>query len=136
MADNDNNKIGRERPLSPHLQIYKPQFTSVLSIFHRASIVALYFGVFGLALILGNYAFIDDCPIAAWLKDNETGQMAAKIILSGYALAASYWVCATIRHLAWDMGKGFEIKTAYKTAIISIISTLVLTALIIYYGIL
>jgi succinate dehydrogenase / fumarate reductase cytochrome b subunit len=130
MAEN-NNKIGRERPLSPHLQVYKPQFTSFLSILHRFSIVAMYFGVLGLVVALYHVAFGLECPKVEWLFRSENGQLLTKIVLSGYALAASYWVCATIRHLAWDAGYGFDIKTAYRTAIISVLATFVLAALII-----
>lgn len=136
-ADSQNpNYKARPRPLSPHLQVYKPQMTSALSIFHRASIIALYFGLFGFILILADYAFIEQCAIAGWLKTSSAGQIITKLTLSFYALAASYWVCATIRHLAWDLGKGFYIPTAYKTAYISIAATVLLTFLIIYYGVL
>ncbi len=128
----DNNITGRPRPLSPHLQVYKPQFTSVLSILHRASIVALYVGLFVLVFALANYAFIENCPVSAWLKTTSSGKLVTKLVLSGYALAASYWICATVRHLFWDMGKGFEIKTAYFTAKITIIATLVLAGFLIY----
>ncbi len=135
-TSNNSNYTARPRPLSPHLQVYKPQFTSMLSIAHRASIVALFFGLVGFAAILADYSYIEHCPLANWLKNDSTGQILAKIVLSGYALAASYWVCATIRHLVWDTGRGFFITTAYKTAVISIVTTLILTALIIYFGIL
>lgn len=139
MTDNSNhnpNYKARPRPLSPHLQVYKPQLTSMLSIFHRASIIAMFFGVLGLVLILADYAFVEHCACAAWLKESETGKLLTKLVLSAYAFIASYWICATIRHFFWDMGMGFHIKTAYRTAYISMLSTVVLAALIIYYGIL
>jgi len=129
-----SSKIGRPRPLSPHLQIYKPQFSTVLSILHRASIVTLYFGVLALAFTLYDYAFFAKCPLGDWLKTTDEGQILTKIVLSGYALAASYWVCATIRHLVWDAGFGFDIKTAWRTAQIVMLATLVLTASIIYFA--
>ena len=126
--------LGRERPLSPHLQVYKPQITSALSIFHRASIITMYFAALAFVYFLYLQAFPFECACAAWLTGSETGQLIAKIALSGLALASSYWVCATIRHLFWDIGKGFEIKTAYKTGYLSIACTLVLTIAIIYFG--
>jgi succinate dehydrogenase / fumarate reductase cytochrome b subunit len=126
------SKIGRERPLSPHLQVYKPQLTSVLSILHRASIVAMYFGILIFCYIVFSFAFVQQCPITEWVKDSENGQLFLRLFLSFYAVASSYWVVATIRHLMWDFGYGFEIKTAYRTAYISIISTIILSAIIIY----
>ena len=136
MNDNNTNRIGRPRPLSPHLQIYKLPLTAILSILHRASIIAMYFGVFGLILILADYAFVEHCACGDWLKNTSTGQIVTKIVLSGYALAASYWVCATIRHLTSDLGYGFQIKNAYRLSYITIAASLVLTAAIIYFGIL
>lgn len=130
MAEN-NNKIGRERPLSPHLQVYKPQMTSTLSILHRASIVALYFGVLGLVMVLFHTAFDMECPLVDWLQNSDNGQLLKKLVLSFYSLAAAYWVCATIRHLAWDAGFGFDLKTAYMTGRISLVATIALTIFII-----
>ena len=127
------NKIGRERPLSPHLQVYKPQFTSMLSIMHRGSIVAMYFVSLGFVYFLALQAFGFECMCANWLTTSETGIIVGKILLSCVAIAASYWIMATIRHLLWDIGYGFELDKAYKTAKISIIATLLLAAVIIFY---
>jgi succinate dehydrogenase / fumarate reductase cytochrome b subunit len=127
------NKIGRERPLSPHLQVYKPQFTSMLSIMHRGSIVAMYFVSLVFVYFLALQAFGFECMCANWLTTSETGIIVGKLLLSGVALAASYWIMATIRHLLWDIGYGFELDKAYRTAKISVMATLILAGIIIYY---
>lgn len=127
------NKLGREKPLSPHLQIYKPQFTSMLSIMHRGSIVAMYFISLAFVYFLALQAFGFECMCANWLTTTETGNLVGKLILSCVAVKASYWIMATIRHLLWDIGYGFELDKAYKTAKISIFSTLALSLLIIYF---
>ncbi len=131
-----NNKAGRPRPLSPHLQVYRLPMAAVLSILHRASIVLMYLGTFGLIGILADYAFIEQCACAAWLKETATGQLIVKLVLSGYALVASYWICASIRHFASDFGFGFSLPNVNKINYITIAATLVMAALIICYGIL
>lgn len=132
----EKNVKSRPRPLSPHLQIYKPQMTSMSSIFHRASIVGMFF----ISLLFVYYIFKEsfgfNCQCYNWLTTDETGIIFYKLGLSVSALVFSYWVCASIRHLFFDIGKGLDIPTAYKSGWLSIISTLALTAYIINFGIL
>ena len=116
---NDSNN-----PLSPHLQIYRWHISSLLSITHRIS------GVINLfALIL----------IFFWLTLLSIGEnnyelflliinsFFGKFILIGFTWSMSFHVLSGLRHLAWDMGYGFEIKTANISGIIVIISSLFLT---------
>ena len=91
--------MNRQRPLSPHLQIYKPQLTSILSILHRATGIALSMGsiilVFWvIALTLG------DTTYTLYLKviNNWFG----KLILFGFTFALFYHLSNGIRHLFWD----------------------------------
>lgn len=126
----------RERPISPHLQVYKPQITSVLSILHRISTVVMYFAALLFTYVLYREAFGGECKCYAWLTESEEGKVVTKVVLSGFAVSASYWICATIRHLFWDIGKGFELSTAIKTGWLSVITTLALSAYIINYGVL
>ncbi len=96
-----------ERPLSPHLQVYRPQMTSVLSILHRATGVALSAGVVVLvywlvALASGSAAYDAAAAIlgSGWLK----------ICYAGWSFCFFYHLANGIRHLAWDIGLGFEMN--------------------------
>ena len=117
MTDNQN-------PLSPHLQIYRWHISSLLSITHRISgvinLLALILIFFWLiALILG-----EDSYESFLLTINS---FFGKFILIGFAWSMTFHILSGIRHLAWDLGYGFEIKTANISGIIVIIFSLVLT---------
>ncbi len=113
------------RPLSPHLQIYRPQLTSLLSITHRAtgvflSIGALLLCYWLLALTAGPISYAKFMRhVYAWY-----GQIL--VILFVYSLF--YHLCNGIRHLFWDMGKGLEIRTTYSSGYAVVIASLLLTA--------
>ncbi len=99
-----------QRPLSPHLQIYRPQLTSVLSILHRATGVALSVGALVLvawlvAIAAGPAAYNQSLGIfgSAWFK----------LLTAGWAFCGFYHLGNGIRHLAWDVGWGFELSQAY-----------------------
>jgi len=113
-----------QNPLSPHLQIYRWHISSLLSITHRIS------GVINLlALIL----------IFFWLLFFSFGEsnyelflliinsFFGKFILIGFAWSMCFHILSGIRHLAWDLGYGYEIRTANISGIIVIIFSLVLT---------
>jgi succinate dehydrogenase / fumarate reductase cytochrome b subunit len=100
----------RKRPLSPHLQVYKPQITTVLSISHRISgivnsLVAL--GIAGLLISVaaGPQAYARFAAIA--------GSVPGRIALFLFTLAICYHLFNGIRHLFWDAGKGFSISNVY-----------------------
>ena len=118
---NTNNKA-KEQPLSPHLTIYKPQITSVLSISHRASGVFLYIGAFILAwamiLAIYNHSYVIDLFLT------PLGQF----MLFGWSFLLFYHMLNGIRHLFWDIGKGFELKTVSLTGYIVVIGAVNLTA--------
>ncbi|HEX7388681.1 MAG TPA: succinate dehydrogenase, cytochrome b556 subunit, partial [Acidiphilium sp.] len=91
------------RPLSPHLQIYRPQISSTLSIFHRIAGIALSAGAVLLSLWLAAAATSAGAfAVAQWLVDSIIGM----IILFGFTLALFYHFCNGIRHLMWDAGRG------------------------------
>ena len=99
-----------ERPLSPHLQIYKPQLTTVLSFSHRAAGVALAVGSIFLvwwlvAAVSGGGAF--EAAQDFW------GSWLGLLMLFGWTFALFFHLCNGIRHLAWDAGWGFELKETY-----------------------
>ena len=114
------------RPLSPHLQVYKPQLTSVLSILHRATGIALAVGTLLLvwwlvAAATGENAFADvQAFIGSWI---------GKLLLLGWSFAIFYHMCNGIRHLFWDAGYGFELDAAYKSGWATLASSIVLTAI-------
>ncbi len=102
----------KERPISPHLQVYRPQMTSMLSILHRSTGVFLSLGtpvlVYWLVKLAGGptaYAEAQEC-LSHWF---------VCLLLIGWTFALFYHLCNGIRHLFWDMGKGFEIQDLYKS---------------------
>ena len=114
------------RPLSPHLQIYKPQITSTLSILHRISGVMLAFGAFLLAnwVISATYG-ADSFAMAQGLLGSWFG----RLVLFGLTLALFYHLGNGIRHLAWDMGKGFELPQLRASGIFVVVFTVVMTGI-------
>lgn len=100
----------RERPLSPHLQVYRPQLTSVLSITHRATGIALAAGT--LLLVCWLIAAATGPQPFAGLQ-SFMGSWIGLILLFGWSVSLFYHLANGIRHLFWDAGYGFELKTAY-----------------------
>ena len=113
-----------KNPLSPHLQIYRWHISSLLSITHRISsiinllaLILIFFWLVILSLGESNYELF-------LLTINS---FFGKFILIGFTWSISFHLLSGIRHLAWDLGYGFEIKTANISGVIVIISSLVLT---------
>ena len=113
-----------KNPLSPHLQIYRWHISSLISITHRIS------GVINLlALILIFYWLV----VLSFGESNYesflliVNSFFGKFILIGFAWSMSFHIFSGIRHLFWDMGYGYEIKTANISGIIVIIFSLALT---------
>lgn len=96
------------RPLSPHLQVYKPQITSVLSILHRTTGVGLGIGTLLLAWWLIAAAA---GPDAFETAQAFIGSVIGRILLFGFTIALFYHLANGIRHLVWDAGYGFELST-------------------------
>ena len=116
-----------QRPLSPHLQVYAPQLSSVLSITHRAtgvflSIGSAFLALWLLALATGGETW--ECAQAI------SGSWFGILCLFGWSYALMYHLCNGVRHLFWDAGMALEMDTANKTGIISIVVSLILTAAI------
>ena len=113
-----------KNPLSPHLQIYRWHISSLLSITHRISgvinllaLILIFFWLIFLSLGENNYeSFL--------LIINS---FFGKFILIGFTWSMSFHLLSGIRHLVWDLGYGFEIKTANITGMIVIIFSLALT---------
>lgn len=105
-----NDKV-KNRPLSPHLSVYKYQITSVLSIFHRITGIILFFSLIILSwwLILAIFSDFREC----YFKLFNCGII--QLALLGVLFSLFYHSANGIRHLCWDLGYGFEIKTVEKT---------------------
>jgi succinate dehydrogenase / fumarate reductase, cytochrome b subunit len=121
-----------ERPLSPHLQIYKPSITMVMSILHRMTGAALYFGtvlliVFLVALASGKASFT--------LVQAVYGSIFGKIVLFGYSWALFQHMLGGLRHLIWDTGAGLEREMRLKLGWATGFGGLVLTVIVwVFYG--
>lgn len=114
------------RPLSPHLQIYRWQITSVLSILHRFTGVALVFGALLLAYWLTAAVY---GPEAFARAQAFMGSWFGRLILFGMTFALFYHLANGVRHLAWDVGWGFELVTLRRTGIVVVVVACVLTVL-------
>lgn len=119
--------LKRERPLSPHLQVYRWQITMTLSILHRATGVALAVGAFGLAWWLVALAFGG----GAWdAFDALAGSVFGLLVLAAFSFCLMYHLLNGIRHLLWDVGWGLEIPQLYASGWTVVALSIVFTALI------
>ena len=114
------------RPLSPHLQIYKWQLTSVLSILHRATGIALAVGTLYLAVWVMCAAA---SPRAYAVFQDFNTSILGRFVLGGWLFSTFFHLCNGIRHLFWDAGYGFEIKDAYRSGWIVVAVSLIATVL-------
>ena len=116
--------MAKPRPLSPHLQIYRPQLTSIMSIAHRTTGAALAAGTFLLCLWLVALAAGDVWyALAATLIGHPIG----KFISFGYSVALVYHALNGVRHLTWDRGIGLTIPGVYRSGQIVLFLTVVIT---------
>jgi len=114
------------RPLSPHLQIYRPQLTSVLSILHRGTGIALAVGTLLLVWWLVAAA-MGPGPFAT--ASGFIGSWLGLLLLLGWSFALFFHLANGIRHLAWDAGWGFELKTVYATGWAAVAAAGILTVI-------
>jgi succinate dehydrogenase / fumarate reductase cytochrome b subunit len=120
-----------QRPLSPHLGVYKFMYTMSLSILHRIT---------GAAATVGFLAFV------WWLMALASGPEAyaralsvlasplAKLLLAGFTFSFIYHFCNGIRHLVWDTGRGLERAQARRSGAVVIVVAVLLTALVVWLG--
>ncbi|TPJ67460.1 succinate dehydrogenase, cytochrome b556 subunit [Mesorhizobium sp. B2-7-1] len=118
---------GRERPLSPHLTVYRPPITMTMSIIHRITGGALYFGT----LLVAAWLIAASSSQAAfdWV-DWAFGSWLGRLVLFGYTWALMHHMLGGLRHLVWDTGAGLEKHTASKIAWATLAGSIVLTLLI------
>lgn len=116
--------MARTRPLSPHLQVYRPQMTSVMSILHRAAGVVLTTGTLIMAAWLVSMALGKEAyDVVVMVIGHPLGQF----VLFGYSVALIYHALNGVRHLGWDLGFGLTIPQVYKNGQIVLFLTVVLT---------
>ena len=115
--------MARTRPLSPHLQVYRPQMTSVMSILHRAAGVVLTTGTLIMAAWLVSMALGKEAyDVVVMVIGHPLGQF----VLFGYSVALIYHALNGVRHLGWDLGFGLTIPQVYKNGQIVLFLTVVL----------
>ena len=114
------------RPLSPHLQVYRFQWTMALSISHRITGVGLALGTLLLVYWLAAAAA---GPEAFATAQAVIGSFLGRLLLFGWTFALFYHLCNGVRHLVWDAGYGFELDTAYRSGLVVIAASVVLTLL-------
>ncbi len=121
----DNN------PLSPHIQIYRWHISSIISISHRIS---------GLLNFLGLILIFFWLIILSYQESNYEiflliiNSFIGKLILIGFTWSMTFHLLSGIRHLVWDMGYGFEIKTANRSGILVVLGSFILTTIIWLFG--
>jgi succinate dehydrogenase / fumarate reductase cytochrome b subunit len=114
------------RPTSPHLQVYSPLINMVMSIVHRITGAALYFGTLLLAIWL--VAAATGPEAYAWVNGLIAGTLIGKLILFGYTWALMHHMMGGLRHFIWDTGNGFALSTVDALSWATLICSLVLTA--------
>ncbi|MCB1465400.1 MAG: succinate dehydrogenase, cytochrome b556 subunit [Nitratireductor sp.] len=122
-----NAGLETKRPLSPHLQVYRPIPTMVMSIVHRITGAALYFGTLLVAWWLvaaasgPDYFSYVNAIYGSWL---------GRLVLFGYTWALVHHMLGGVRHLIWDTGAMFDKKTATTMAWATLAGSIALTVLV------
>lgn len=117
----------RNRPLSPHLSIYRPYPTMVMSIVHRITGGALYFGT----ILVAWWLIAAASGEAHFDRVNAVmGSLLGRLVLIGYTWALMHHMLGGIRHFIWDTGYGMDRETSTRLAYATIIGSVALTAVI------
>ena len=128
MAQANPQATGRPaRPLSPHLQVYRRPLSMMMSIFHRITGAALYFGTALLAWWLIAAAV---GPSYFAFVNGLLGTPIGLLVLLGYTWALMHHMLGGIRHFVWDTGRGFDISSINAMSRMTLLGSLVLTAAI------
>ena len=120
-----------DRPLSPHLTIYRPQFTSVLSIMHRITGVGL---AFSLLLIIIWFFALSLGPETFAFMEIIFNSIFTRLILASSIWALWYHTCTGIRHLIWDLGYGLDVEWITPSAYLVLFCSILLTLITLYVG--
>lgn len=125
---------GPARPLSPHLQIYRPMLSMMMSITHRITGVALYFGTLLVvwwlvaAMLADDYFNMVQALFASWL---------GRIVLFGFTWALVHHALGGLRHFIWDLGAGFKLPVVERMVRLNLIGSILISLIIwaIAYGV-
>ena len=126
-----SNPPSYERPLSPHLQIYRPMLTMMMSIVHRITGGALYFGMLLVAWWLIAVASGPNAYAKfQWFMETLVG----RLVLVGFTWALIHHMLGGIRHLIWDTGRGFGPVEREWLTLATLIGSIGLTILVCVFG--
>ena len=115
----------KNKPLSPHLQVYRWHISSLLSISHRIVGIINFFGIiFISSILIFNFQFFQIISQSFF----------GKFIIISLCWSFSFQIVNEIRHLFWDMGYGFDLKVSQITGIIAIVGSFILTILFYLIG--
>ena len=114
----------RTRPLSPNIQIYRPQLTSVLSIMNRLTGIAL--SLFAVALVVWLMAAAEG-PQSYSIIQRVIRSWVGQLFLFGCTFSFFFHLCGGLRHLVWDAGVGFELRSIYATGWMVVSASVALT---------
>lgn len=117
----------KPRPLSPHLQVWRMTLTMAMSIAHRITGAALYFGMLLVAWWL---LAVAAGPNAYAIFESFIGSIIGKLILFGFTWALIHHALGGVRHFIWDMGRGFEPSEREMLALATLIGSIGLTVVL------
>ena len=118
----------KNNPLSPHLQIYRWHVSSLLSITHRIVGILNFFVIILMSALL----IFNNLDLLIFQKFSQS--FIGKFFIVSFCWTFSFQILNEIRHLAWDMGFGFDLKVSKISGIITIIGSFVLTVLFYLLG--
>lgn len=121
--------MSNNRPMSPHLQIYKLPITGIISITHRITGICLTVGLSGLVLMLLQ---IKNGMLSYLKMQTLLHTLPVEIILIGFIYALMFHLCHGIRHLVWDIGKSFSRETLTRHAQWELFASFLLTVLTVW----
>ena len=124
MATDMTSTPKHPRPLSPHIQIYRPQLTSILSISHRFTGIAL---LIGLVMMTWFLMALAGGPAAYDCFTKFASSPLGIFMLMGWSFALCFHLCSGIRHLFFDTGSFFDIKHAYAAGYTAVAGAFILT---------
>ncbi len=124
MADAISKTTNHARPLSPHIGIYRMQINMVMSIVHRITGAALYFGTLLLAAWL---IAIAQGPAAFDAVNAIMGHPVGLLVLFGYTWALIHHMLGGLRHLIWDTGRGFDLSSINRLGWLTILGSIAIT---------
>lgn len=115
------------RPLSPHLQIYRLPFTGIISISHRITGVCL---CLGLMLFVSVIAAVADSSFTYGLMQSWFDSLFVKLVYWGFVFALCFHLCHGVRHLLWDAGAGFDKAAMDRFALYEVAAAVLLCVLV------